>query len=70
MNDGTDNGIRSTKINDSIHDALAKTEFLDNVIRIASWNIYDDPAQGNWEKNKDEVCDSIRRIMPIVSVLL
>lgn len=63
--DDDESGIASSKINDTIHDALSKTEFLDNVIRVASWNVYDDPQQGTWEQSKENVCEGIKKIMPI-----
>ena len=60
-------GISTKYINDTIHDALGKTEYLDNVIRIVSWNIYDDPANSVWNDNKDEVCEFLKKITPMVS---
>ena len=61
-------GLNIKLINDTIYDALKKTEFFDNVIRIASWNLYDAPGSTQWNDNRGEVCQFLGRITPMVCI--
>lgn len=63
---GESDGLNIKLINDTIYEALAKTEFFDNVVRIASWNLHDDPTRSNWDANREEVCEFLKRITPMV----
>lgn len=67
---GESDGLNIRLINDTIYEALKKTEFFDNVVRIASWNIYDDPSRGAWKDNREEICKFLKGITPMVSVPL
>lgn len=60
-------GLPADEVDKRVNSLLNSREYLDNVLKVATWNINEPFGAGKWETSDKDVCSFLKNMQPLVS---